>query len=287
MDNNHDRRRRLLELLAELGSASVFQLATRLGVSGATVRRDLRLLHALGQLKRVHGGGTRADVRRTGPLEGDTFHNGTPRHAERKRAIARYAASMLQDSDTVLIGGGSTTCGMTEFLSERRMRILTNSFEVARRLLATSDNEVILGGGRIYAAQGIIFSPFDSEVIQYCYADKLFMGTHSLSTLGLMEADPLSIQAGRRLIGQAPQVIVLADSSKFGNRGGMFLCGLDRISCVVTDSDAPDAAVQALERAGISVKLVVPRPLPHEDEPAGMALAPFYSRSPRSPSTPH
>jgi DeoR family ulaG and ulaABCDEF operon transcriptional repressor len=176
---------------------------------------------------------------------------------------------------------------MTEFLADRRMRILTNSFEVARRLLNTSENEVILSGGRIYAGQSIILSPFDSEAIQYCYADKLFMGIHGLSALGLMEADPLLIQASRRLIGQAPEVIVLADSSKFHNRGGMFLCGLERVSCVVTDSEAPDTAVQALERAGVSVKLVVPRPFPHKEEPADLAPAPRFGRSPRSPNTSH
>lgn len=138
------------------------------------------------------------------------------------------------------------------------MRVLTNSFAVARELLASGDNDVIVTGGKVYPAQGIILSPFDTEAVQYCYADRLFMGAHCLSALGVMEADALLIQAGRRLLHQARDVVVLADSSKFDRRGGMFLCALDRIARVVTDSGAPDAGVQMLERAGVKVDIVAP-----------------------------
>jgi DeoR family ulaG and ulaABCDEF operon transcriptional repressor len=166
------------------------------------------------------------------------------------------------------------------------MRILTNSFEVARLLLSTSDNEVILSGGKIYAEEKLILSPFDSEAIQYCYADKLFLGVHGLSALGVMEADPLLVQAGRRLINQAQQIIVLADSSKFANKDGMFLCGLDRVSCVVTDSAVPDSAVRMLEQAGIEVKVVTPDPF--RGIGAGDAIsASRAGRSPALPLVPH
>lgn len=255
---HHDRHKRLLRLMAEHGAASVSDLAQWLGVSPSTVRRDMRLLDLSGQIVRVHGGGKRVDVGRAVTRKGGSFQNDSQRYPERKRAIARYAASLCRDGETILIGGGTTTCGMTEFLEDRRMRILTNSFEVARILLTTSDNEVILSGGKVYAEEKLILSPFDTEAIQYCYADKLFLGVHGLSPLGLMEVDPLLVQAGRRLIGQAQHIVVLADSSKFGNKGGMFLCGLDQVSSVITDSDVPDHAVQMLERAGIGVRIVHP-----------------------------
>ena len=253
---NHVRHKRLLKLLTEYGSASVSQLAEWLDVSPSTIRRDIRLLDTAGQVKRVHGGGKRIDPRDGAGLRSGNFSCDSQRHPERKRAIARFAASLCHDGETILIGGGTTTCRMTEFLKDRHMRILTNSFAVARILLQTSENEVILSGGKIYTEQSLILSPFDSEAIQYCYADKLFMGAYGVSTLGLMEADPLLIHAGRRLINQARKVIVLADSSKFTNKGGMFLCGLEKIASVVTDDGIADATVQMLERAGIAVKVV-------------------------------
>jgi DeoR family ulaG and ulaABCDEF operon transcriptional repressor len=284
--NNQDRHKRLLRLLAEYGTATVADLARWLEVSPSTIRRDLRMLDLAGQVERTHGGGRRGDARRAATLKGGGFLDGVRRHPERKRAIARHAASMCADGETILIGGGTTVCGMTDFLEERCMRILTNSFEVARVLLSTSDNEVILSGGKIHADEKLILSPFDSEAIQYCYADKLFMGAHGLSALGVMEADPLLVQAGRRLIHQAQQIIVLADSSKFANKGGMFLCGLERVSCVVTDSGIPDHAVRMLKQAGIQVEVVAPDTFPGMD--GGDAMSAGRSdRSPPPPPAPH
>ena len=81
----------------------------------------------------------------------------------------------------------------------------------------------------------------------------MFMSVYGLSLLGLMEADPLLIQAEKRLIGQAEELIVLADSSKFAKKAGLILCGLDRVSTVITDTDASDiggAAARAVRREG-------------------------------------
>lgn len=264
--NQQRRHKRLLRLLVEHDTATVPQLVDWLGVSPATIRRDIRLLDTARQISRVHGAVRRMDAGDMALLNSNTFEGSVHTHGERKRAIARRAAALCGDGDTVLVGGGTTTFNMVDFLAPRGLRVVTNSFEIARHLLANGDNEVILSGGKIYPEQGIILSPFDTEALQYCYADKLFIGTRCLSTLGLMEADPLLIQAGRRLIGQAQQVIVLADSSKFGNRGGMFLCALDMISCVITDTGAPDAGVQMLERAGVRVVLVEPEAI---HEPSG------------------
>lgn len=267
--NQQRRHKRLLKLLVEHDTATVPQLVDWLGVSAATVRRDIRLLDTARQISRMHGAVRRMDAGGASPLRSHTFEDSVHMYGERKRAVARRAAALCNDGDTVLIGGGTTTFKMVDFLAPRGLRVVTNSFEIARHLLANSENDVILSGGKIYPEQGIILSPFDTEALQYCHADKLFMGTRCLSALGLMEADPLLIQAGRRLVSQAQQVIVLADSSKFANRGGMFLCALDKISCVITDTGAPDASVQMLERAGVRVLLVEPD-AESLDQPPGM-----------------
>ncbi|QBE66781.1 DeoR/GlpR family DNA-binding transcription regulator [Pseudoduganella lutea] len=257
MDQRH-RHKQLLRLLAEHGAAPIPRLAAWLGVSAATVRRDIRLLDTADQLHRTHGGARRIEPAIARPWQGATFEEAARVHVERKRAIARRAAALCADGDTLLIGSGTTTFHMAGFLAGRRMRVVTNSFAIARALLASGDSDVILSGGKVYPAQGVILSPFDTEAVQYCHADRLFMGAHCLAALGVMEADALLIGAGRRLVHQAREVVVLADSSKFGKRGGMFLCALDRIARVVTDTGAPDAGVQMLERAGIEVDVVPP-----------------------------
>lgn len=258
--DQQDRHRRILRILTEHQVASVLQLAHWLGVSQPTVRRDLSLLDTAQLLRRTHGGAHRLGTNGGPGLQSTSFQGSVQHNADCKRAIARKAVELCSDGETVLIGGGTTTYQMVDFMLTRRLRVMTNSFAVARDLLANSENEVSLSGGKIYPEQGVILSPFETQSERYWYADHLFTGIYCLSSLGLMEADPLLIQAGRRLIPQAQQVTVLADSSKFAQRGGMFLCELDKIARVITDTGAPDASVQMLERAGVQVMLVEPEP---------------------------
>jgi DeoR family ulaG and ulaABCDEF operon transcriptional repressor len=86
-----------------------------------------------------------------------------------------------------------------------------------------------------------------------------------------MEADPLLIQAEKRLISQAEELVVLADSSKFARKAGLILCGLDRVSTVITDTDASDKAVQTLEQYGVKVVTVEP------DDVAPNVGAPYFN----------
>lgn len=260
---NHKRHKRLLKLLAEHEHASVQQLMDWLSASAATVRRDIAWLASKNQLTRTRGGAQKLEQKkRAFALSSETFQNNIHNHAAEKRAIARYATSMCRDGETIIINGGTTTFGMVEFLRDKQLKILTNSFLMAERLLLTSDNEIILPGGKVYREQNVILSPFENDIAQHHYAAKMFMGVYGLSILGLMEADPLLIQAEKRLIGQAEELIVLVDSSKFARRAGLVLCGLNRVSTVITDTGVSDGAVQLLEQYGVRVITVEPEAPP-------------------------
>jgi len=266
----HIRRKRLLKLLAEHSTATVPQLVEWLSASPATVRRDITWLTARNLLTRTRGGvGNLAPKKKSFTLSSETFQNSLLCHADRKRAIARYASSLCVDGETIIINGGTTTFMMAEFLVDKQLKILTNSFLMAERLLVSSENEIILPGGKVYREQNVILSPFDNDITQHHYAAKMFMSVYGLSLLGLMEADPVLIQAEKRLISQAEELIVMADSSKFAKKAGLILCGLNRVSRVITDTNASDSAVQLLEQAGIKVVTVEPEAMP---QPAGLAL---------------
>ncbi|QRX82605.1 DeoR/GlpR family DNA-binding transcription regulator [Glaciimonas sp. PAMC28666] len=256
---NHKRRKGLLKLLAEHNAASVEQLVDWLNSSPATVRRDIVWLAERNLLTRTRGGAEDLpQKKRTFALSGETFQNNLERYSAEKRAIARYATDMCADGETIIINGGTTTYMMVAFLAEKRLKILTNSFLMAERLLMTSENEIILPGGKVYREQNVILSPFDNDITQHHYAAKMFMGVYGLSMLGLMEVDPILIQAEKRLISQTEELIVLADSSKFARKAGLILCGLNRVACVITDTGASDAAIQMLEQAGVKVITVTP-----------------------------
>jgi DeoR family ulaG and ulaABCDEF operon transcriptional repressor len=269
---NHKRRKRLLKLLAEHQTATVQQLVEWLNASPATVRRDISWLAARNLLTRTRGGAENLlPKKRQFPLSSETFQNNIQCFAARKRAIARRAAALCIDGETIIINGGTTTFMMAEFLADKHLKILTNSFLMAERLLVSSDNEIIVPGGKIYREQNVILSPFDNDITQHHYAGKMFMSVYGLSLLGLMEADPLLIQAEKRLISQAEELVVLADSSKFGRKAGLILCGLDRVSTVITDTGASDKAVQLLEQYGVNVLTVEPDPV------APNLCAPFFN----------
>ena len=260
---NHKRRKRLLKLLAEHNTASVPQLVDWLSASPATVRRDISWLAARSLLTRTRGGAANLEQKkRSFTLTSETFQHNIQCYAERKRAIARHAAGMCAEGETIIINGGTTTFMMAEFLVDHHLKILTNSFLMAERLLVSSENEIIVPGGKVYREQNVILSPFDNDITQHHYAAKMFMSVYGLSLLGLMEADPLLIQAEKRLISQAEELIVLADSSKFARKAGLILCGLNRVSCVITDTGASDAAVQMLEQSGVKVLAVAPEQVP-------------------------
>ena len=162
---------------------------------------------------------------------------------------------MCEDGEPIIINGGTTTFQMVHPLASRRLQVFTNSFPIAEHLLKNSKCTIMLSGGTIYREQNIILSPFDNDVTRNFYARRMFMGAQGVGPLGLMEADPLLIQAEQKLIGQADELVVLVDSSKFENRSSLVLCGLNRIDTLITDDGISDKAAAMLEAA--DVKLIV------------------------------
>lgn len=253
------RRNDLLKLLADRQSVTVQQLVDTLDASPSTIRRDISWLAARHLITRTRGGAsTLQQKKRLGGIAGDTFAQNARCNAERKLAIARRAAAMCRDGETIIINGGSTTFMMADFLAGKSLKIMTNSFMMAERLLRTSQNEVVIPGGRIYRDQNVILSPFDNDATGDQYASKMFMSVYGLSMLGLVESDPMLIRAEKRLIGQAEKLIVLVDSSKFARRAGLILCSLKQVHTVITDTGVSDLSVQWLEQAGIEVIVVTP-----------------------------
>jgi DeoR family transcriptional regulator, ulaG and ulaABCDEF operon transcriptional repressor len=254
----HERERwqKILTMVRERRVVRVVTLVDELHASSATLRRDLVRLEEMGQLKRVHGGAEAIEAAQQSHLATRSFGVSQTLNAERKRAVARVAAGMCNDGDSIIINAGSTTWFMAEFLRERRMQILTNSIPISNELIATSDNRIVLPGGEVYREQGIILSPFDEDAIQHFTASKMFMSCYGISPMGIVEGDPLIARAEAKLLARAEQLVVIADSSKFEQRGSMAVCQLSRVATLITDSAAPTAALNAVRAAGVEVIVV-------------------------------
>jgi DeoR family transcriptional regulator, ulaG and ulaABCDEF operon transcriptional repressor len=248
-----ERHRVILSAVQEKPVVTVQELVELTSSSEATIRRDIAALHVQKRLRRVRGGAEALTPPQFVGLAGRPFSVNETMHAAEKRAIAREAVALCRDGEPIIINGGTTTFQMVHFLTNRRMPIFTNSFAIAEHLLKHSKNTVMLSGGTIYREQNIILSPFDNDVTRNFYARRMFMGAQGLGPLGLMEGDPLLIQAEQKLIDQADELIVLVDSSKFRQRSSLILCGLTRIATVITDEGIEDREAKMLEAAGVSL----------------------------------
>jgi DeoR family transcriptional regulator, ulaG and ulaABCDEF operon transcriptional repressor len=263
-----ERHRIILSAVQEKPVVTVTELVDLTSSSEATIRRDIAALHVQKKLRRVRGGAEAITPPQFVGLAGRPFSVNETINTSKKRAIAREAVGLCKDGEPIIINGGTTTFQMVHFLAGRRMPIFTNSFPIAEHLLKHSKNTVMLSGGTIYREQNIILSPFDNDVTRNFYARRMFMGAQGLGPLGLMEGDPLLIQAEQKLIDQADELVVLVDSSKFRQRSSLILCGLSRISTVITDEGIEDREAKMLEAAGVA--LVVARDSRSEAEESSL-----------------
>ncbi len=254
----HERERwqKILTMVRERRVVRVTTLMEELNASSATLRRDLVKLEEMGQLKRVHGGAEATDTAQQSHLATRAFGVSQTLNAERKRAVARIAAGMCSDGDSIIINAGSTTSFMAEFLRDKRMQILTNSVPISHELISTSENRIVLPGGEVYREQGIILSPFDEDAIQHFTASKMFMSCYAITQMGIIEGDPLIARAEAKLLTRAEQLVVIADSSKFEQRGSMAVCQLSRVHTLVTDVDAPVHMLDHIRAQGVDVIIV-------------------------------
>ncbi len=254
----NERHRIILSAVEAKPVVTVADLLEMTSASEATVRRDIATLHVQKKLRRVRGGAESLRPPQFVGLSGKTFAFNQSRNIAAKRAIAAAAVEMCEDGDPIIINGGTTTFQMVHPLANKRCLVFTNSFPIAEHLLHQSKNTVMLSGGTIYREQNIILSPFENDVTRNFAAKRLFLGCQGISRLGISEQDPLIIQAEIKLIGQADEVVVMADSTKFDSGSSLLLCGLDRIATIITDDRITDAQAAMVDAAGVALVTVTP-----------------------------
>lgn len=236
--------------------ATVREMVELTESSEATIRRDIGALHAQKKLRKMRGGAEALNPMPIAGLAGRPFAYNKSVNVDKKRAIARKAVDLCEDGDEIIINGGTTTFQMVHYLTTRRMQVFTNSLPIADHLLNHTKNTVIVPGGTIYREQNIILSPFENDGSKHFSARKMFMGAQGISALGIMEADPLVVQAEEKLMGQTDELVILADSSKFERRSSLVLCSLDKVTTIITDDNISARARDMVEQAGVNLIIV-------------------------------
>jgi DeoR/GlpR family transcriptional regulator of sugar metabolism len=245
--------RKLRALLRERGILRVEELAAELGVSAATVRRDLAALEATGELRRIHGGAMAPERRAEEPL----FDDKAAMAAPEKQRIAEAALKLVGPRDIVYLDGGSTVLALARLLAPlAQLTVVTNSLRVAQ-ILGSGGPRMILTGGECRPISQTLVGPLTRAVLEQMHLDVAFMGTIGVSAeQGMTTTDPAEAFTKEQAMSRASRTVLLADSSKFGKTSFVRFGTLKNLSAVIADKQMPPAQRKAFQRAGVETILV-------------------------------
>ena len=258
------RRRRLQVSIERQGFVSVKTMAAAFGVSEMTVRRDLDALNRSGSVMRTHGGAVGHD-RRLPELYFSTepaLEERRLRQADEKRQIARRAASLIGQAETIALDVGTTVLALAgEIAGRDDLRVFTNSLSAAITLVA-GRNRVYVVGGQVRGPELAVVGGTIRSQLENFYFDRCFIGVSGLTEDGFHDYAPEDAEVKRVLIERSASVVVLCDTSKFKRRSFARVAPLESCTTLVTDMEPGEELGQALRNAGVTV--IVAR-----DEPDG------------------
>jgi DeoR family fructose operon transcriptional repressor len=225
---------------------SIRDLAVHMGLSEATVRRDLKALADLRQVDLVHGGATL-------PRDIDfSFYAKQDRNLDAKRTIGQLAATLVRDGDQLFLDSGTTCFEMAEPLAARRgLSVIVNSARLALELRTAG---VIILGGQYRPDRMDTTGPIAVNTLEQLRGYRAFIGADGLAMdFGVSAADIESADLYRRAVNNARETTLLVDHSKFASSSLFKIVDFDRITRVVTDSQPPAEWIEFLQARKIEV----------------------------------
>lgn len=231
------------ELFAKQEFVNFEDLCETFNASKSSIRRDLMELERKGVIRRVHGGAislqTRDEVMDFSRLSGSA-------HDEKIR-IGKLAASLVEDGQTVILGGGSTVAEVAKSLGDKSVQIVTNSVPVAQIFWDSKQVEVTLTGGYLYPRLGVQLGPICEKMLNSVSADVLIMGIRGITAAGISDSNSLIVESLRAMIKAARKVVIVADHSKFGRDAMIHVASLSDIDQIVTDNELSSEFQQMLQ----------------------------------------
>jgi len=243
---------RILELLARDGTVTVAELASELGVSDATVRRDLQALGEQRLLERSHGGAVAHGTAHELPVR---YRTG---RSDEKRRIARAASELVRDGGAVGLTGGTTTTEVARMLVARQgLTVVTNALNIAVELAVRPDLKLIVTGGVARSASYELVGSMAEATLRGVYVDVAFVGVDGVDAeRGLTTQNEVEAATNRTLMDRAKRTVVVADATKLGHVAFAEIAGIARADQLITNTGADIEHVDRLRAAGLHVTLV-------------------------------
>lgn len=240
------RQARILSELQRAGAARVGELTTLLGVSDMTIRRDLEQLAAEGMIRKVHGGAVLTGHATLEP----SFAAKSQLATATKAVIAAEAATLLRPGAAIGLSAGTTTWAMaTHIVAIAGLTVVTNSTTVADAItsLDTQNQVTVILTGGVRTPSAALVGPVADRTVASMHVDVLFLGVHGMDLrAGFTSPNLAEATTNQAFIDSAREVVVLADSTKWGTVGLARIAPLHAANIVITDSALPQSGRRAL-----------------------------------------
>jgi len=253
---SEERIQRIVEFLVLNRTASVYSLQKQLGVSGSTIRKDLTFLEKKGLLRRVHGGAILIEFQEPSiPLFVDpSYKERYDCNLHEKTKIGETAAEFVENGETIMIDGGTTTLQVARELSrkKRELTVVTNGINICTELIKSNNLEVVLSGGYLRRKNLSMIGEMAGSTIGKYTASKAVLGINGISTSrGLTTPHLFEAEIKKSMIKNSKQLIIVADATKIGKVSLMAVAPLSAVHFLVTDNRVTDEQILELKRAGI------------------------------------
>ena len=175
-----------------------------------------------------------------------------------KRAIGLAAAGLVEDHETILLDGGSTTYELARQLVGRPLQVVTNSLPVAQLLSASDSIDLVMIGGCVRGRTAVAIGPMTETMIRGISVSKAFLSVAGVTDRGFFNSDMMLVENEKAMLAATDRAIVVSDSSKFGRVSLSRLCGLGDVHVVISDSDLDSRWKQTLDLSGVELRLAHP-----------------------------
>lgn len=237
------RQQKIMDYLNQNKEAKTEELSELFNTSPITIRRDFKELESAGLVLRYYGG---AKI-----LEDEIF-NETDIVKIKKQSIAKYAASLIEDGDTIFINSSSTAISILDYIKDKRVTVVTNNGRSLEKNLPPNIY-LILTGGEIYGRKHSMVGDLAMQVLSNITSTKCFMGVsgirhdYGISTSVIQETT-INKEMIKRCTGP---VYVLATSNKIGIHHNFSSGRISDVDYLITDSDADPQKISELNSSGV------------------------------------
>jgi DeoR/GlpR family transcriptional regulator of sugar metabolism len=178
--------------------------------------------------------------------------------ADEKKRVAEFVAKLVEPSETIFLGSGTTTLYVArELIIRDDITAVTNSVPILHELANNSHMNIINVGGFLRRSELSLIGAFTEIVLKDIRVSKVIMGMRGIHPIhGFTCEHPQELMTDRQVLEISDQIIVVADHSKIGQVATNKVAPLESATMIVTSQQADPSLIHQIRELGVDVKLV-------------------------------